>query len=78
MPITIHPDTSGRPREWERLRREWTLTARPAPDVLLMLERFIRWVNEHDGVEWVAMEEIAEDFRAKNKPPLGAVMPKGM
>lgn len=60
MPITVHPDVSGRPH------------------VTLMLERFIKWVNEHDGVEWVTMQEIADDFRKRVPPPKGARMPKGM
>ncbi|WWC71106.1 uncharacterized protein I206_105059 [Kwoniella pini CBS 10737] len=60
MPITIHPDVSGRPH------------------VLMMLERFIEWVNTHDGVEWVPMKDIAEQFRKSNAPPEGAVMPKGL
>lgn len=44
----------------------------------MMLERFIEWVNGHEGVEWVTMAEIAEDFRERNEPPKGAWMPKGM
>lgn len=48
------------------------------PDVLLMLERFIEWVNEHDGIEWVPMVEIEKDFRARTAVPEGAVMPKGL
>ncbi|KIJ65482.1 hypothetical protein HYDPIDRAFT_110572 [Hydnomerulius pinastri MD-312] len=47
------------------------------PHVLLMLERFIEWVNTHDNVEWVTMHEMAEEFRAREEPPLGAQMPKG-
>lgn len=47
-------------------------------DVLLMLERFIEWVNTHDGVEWVTMQEIADDFRARVSPPKGAAMPVGL
>jgi hypothetical protein len=43
----------------------------------MMLERFINWVNTHEGVEWVTMNEIAEDFRSRSKPPAGARMPKG-
>ena len=35
------------------------------PQVLLMLERLIDYINGHDGVRWVAMEEIAEDFRRR-------------
>jgi hypothetical protein len=43
-----------------------------------MLERFIEWVNGHEGVEWVPMMEIAEDFRKRNPAPEGARMPKGL
>ena len=35
------------------------------PQVLLMLERLIGHINAHDGVRWVPMEEMAEDFRAR-------------
>jgi hypothetical protein len=47
-------------------------------DVLMMLERFIEWVNTHDGIEWVPMMDIAEDFRSRVPVPQGAAMPKGM
>ncbi len=36
------------------------------PQVLLMLERLIEHINSHDGVRWVTMEEIAEDFRVRS------------
>lgn len=36
------------------------------PQVLLMLERFIDFVNEHEGVVWRTMESIADDFRARS------------
>lgn len=44
----------------------------------MMLERFVKWVNTHKGVEWVTMAEIAEDFRNRSSPPAGAKMPKGL
>ncbi|KZS94147.1 glycoside hydrolase/deacetylase [Sistotremastrum niveocremeum HHB9708] len=47
------------------------------PHVLLMLERFIEWVNTHDGVEWVPMIEMCRTFRRKNKAAPNAMMPKG-
>ncbi|PFH48639.1 hypothetical protein AMATHDRAFT_149429 [Amanita thiersii Skay4041] len=47
------------------------------PQVLLMLERFIEWVNTHENVHWVPMIEMARDFRKKNKPAPGATMPQG-
>ncbi|KAF9558328.1 glycoside hydrolase/deacetylase [Agrocybe pediades] len=47
------------------------------PHVLLMLERFIEWVNTHENIHWVPMIEMARDFRRKNKPVAGAKMPAG-
>ncbi|KAJ8584753.1 carbohydrate esterase family 4 protein [Rhizopogon salebrosus TDB-379] len=47
------------------------------PHVLLMLERFIEWVNTHDGVRWVTFYEMSQDFRARQDPAPGALMPKG-
>ncbi|KAF9233739.1 carbohydrate esterase family 4 protein [Melanogaster broomeanus] len=47
------------------------------PHVLLMLERFIEWVNTHEHVQWVTMHEMAEEFRSREDPPPGAQMPKG-
>jgi peptidoglycan-N-acetylglucosamine deacetylase len=35
------------------------------PQVLLMLERLIEYINGHAGVRWVTMEEIATDFRRR-------------
>jgi peptidoglycan/xylan/chitin deacetylase (PgdA/CDA1 family) len=35
------------------------------PQVLLMLERLIDYINGHEGVSWVTMEEIANDFRRR-------------
>ncbi|KAI0774663.1 glycoside hydrolase/deacetylase [Trametes elegans] len=47
------------------------------PHVLLMLERFIEWVNTHEDVQWVRMIDMASEFRARVAPPTGAVMPRG-
>jgi len=35
------------------------------PQVLLMLERLIGYINEHEGVEWMTMEEATNDFRRR-------------
>ncbi|RDB18577.1 Peptidoglycan deacetylase [Hypsizygus marmoreus] len=47
------------------------------PQVLLMLERFIEWVNTHENVHWVPMIDMAREFRSKNKPTPSAAMPRG-
>ncbi|KAI0074762.1 glycoside hydrolase/deacetylase [Panus rudis PR-1116 ss-1] len=47
------------------------------PHVLLMLERFIEWVNTHQDVHWVPMIDMANEFRAKRAPVAGAKMPAG-
>jgi len=36
------------------------------PQVLLMLDRLIRYINEHDGVTWMTMEDVADDFRRRH------------
>ncbi|MDX6654928.1 MAG: peptidoglycan-N-acetylglucosamine deacetylase [Solirubrobacterales bacterium] len=36
------------------------------PQVLLMLERLIGYINHHAGVEWVTMEDAADDYRRRN------------
>jgi peptidoglycan-N-acetylglucosamine deacetylase len=52
----------------------FTLTIHPdvsgKPQVLLMHERLIEWINGHEGVRWVTFDEIAEDF-AQRKPRSG-------
>lgn len=37
--------------------------------------RLIEYFMKHEGVEFVTMEEIAVDFKQKNPPPPGAVLP---
>lgn len=34
------------------------------PHILKMHERFIDWVNTHDGVEWCPFAQMAEEFRS--------------
>ncbi|GKT51764.1 peptidoglycan deacetylase [Colletotrichum spaethianum] len=57
LPISVHPDVSGRPH------------------VILMHERLIEYFKSHKGVEFVTMAEIADEFRSKNTPAKGALMP---
>lgn len=45
------------------------------PQVLLMLERLIDYINQHEGVRWATMEEVASDFRTRF-PHEGAERPR--
>ncbi|KAI9841674.1 MAG: hypothetical protein M1837_000468 [Sclerophora amabilis] len=45
------------------------------PHVLLMLERVIEYLSGKEGVEWLTMEGISDDFKSKNQPPKGALLP---
>lgn len=36
------------------------------PQVLLMHERLIEYINSHEGVRWVTMDEMAENFARRN------------
>ena len=46
------------------------------PHVLLMHERIIEHINKHEGVEWVRMRDIVDDFKGTTKPKEGAMLPK--
>jgi hypothetical protein len=43
--------------------------------VLTFDNRHIENINKFEGVEWVTMETICDTFKAKNKPPKGALLP---
>ncbi|CAE7178943.1 Polysaccharide deacetylase family protein [Pyrenophora teres f. teres] len=45
------------------------------PHLLLMHERLIEHFKKHEGVEFVTMEEMADEFKKKNSPAPGALMP---
>lgn len=36
------------------------------PHMLLVLEELIEWINTHEGVEWVTMKQVNDEFRSLN------------
>jgi hypothetical protein len=42
---------------------------------LLMHERLIEHINKHEGVEWVTMGQIVDEFKSKKKSAEGDLMP---
>lgn len=40
-----------------------------------MHERLIEYINTHEGVEWVTMVEMVDDFKKREKPVEGAMLP---
>ena len=51
----------------------FTMTIHPdvagRPQVLMALERVIAHIKRHDGVRWVAFDEIAQDFLRRSPRP---------
>lgn len=37
--------------------------------------RLIEYISSKEGVEWVKMEDICDDFKKKNQPVKGALLP---
>lgn len=42
---------------------------------ILICPRIIDYINKHEGIEWVTFEQMSADFKSKNTPEEGAVMP---
>lgn len=46
------------------------------PHVILMHERLIEYINTHEGVEWVTMAEMVDEFKQREQPQEGAMLPE--
>ncbi len=46
------------------------------PQVILMHESIIEYINSHEGVEWVTMEQMVDEFKSGKIP--GAVVEGGV
>lgn len=46
------------------------------PQVILMHERIIEYINSHEGVEWVTMEQMVDEFKSGKLP--GATIAGGI
>ena len=43
--------------------------------VVLMADRLIEYISSKEGVRWVKMEDICDDFKRSKQPKKGALMP---
>jgi hypothetical protein len=78
FPITLHPDVSGRPHVLLMLERYATpflflfsFTGGLGTDLSRLIEHF----KKHDGVEFVTMAQVCDEFKQKNPSPPNALMP---
>ena len=89
FPVTIHPDVSGHPHVIFMLERCVDLDRFPFSTFSSIAiwngfrsegsanqgVRLIEYISGKEGVQWVTMAEICDDFKKKQAPNKGALMP---
>ena len=83
FPITIHPDVSGHPQVLLMHERQVRKEMRRTHCIFILwgggrsntFHRLIEYFKKHDGVEFVTMAEICDDFKSKNAPAPNAILP---
>lgn len=81
FPVTIHPDVSGHPHALKMLER-YVLTNFPTVKTATLRladgtkNRVIKYLLSKEGVQFVKMEDICDEFKSRESPPEGARLPE--
>lgn len=63
FPISIHPQVSGKAQVILMHERQASLIGCSRKGDTNCFDRFIEYINKHEGIEWVTMAEMAQAFK---------------